>query len=1143
MDNISEPPLKRQCLEQTASDADGSLLSSPKESRDEGVASTKSENQSDLSASPSDIPAVKSGMIFGSTQPAKEVVSDFIKIQESEMKTCSVSEQSSKDLATKTSVLPVNQSTCTDRVPLEVVDSKPVDAQKQPSALSTIIENKPGIEDQSVAQNASVAASSSESTQVKNNPLTTSIKSTQEKASEAPSEIKIENVSIESKNVTKPIASECEKSGTPNLSVHTSDTNSSPSNKTSTNQVTSEDKPCTSSSAIPPNIGEHRIVSSTAVKPNSYLPKSNSLSSSVVTSDPKIFSAAVPKKDEEPSPIQSISCTESKELTKSSVSGDKMFSNTIPIEAVVTAAKNNSSESYMKSSVVGTSVLPSKSPCSLSVSEMETSENLSVKSQLSSEAVTTSTSGSCIVASDSTDNSTQQTTSSTVPINKVSKVTESQSSTLTSKPAGITSSSGMIATLESKKSVPDLLPKKPEDSSADGDILQSIVSEFGIVESDSSQGVTAMETDSLTPKEVSLDAPNKLSSAELSNLSSNLEISKQGSPEVDASIEKVVMEVDEPIGTADSNNSNDLPVDTEKSQDKLLAADNSIFMDEESCDAVLRKPEPVSDIREETLAGDPRLEAPEMNESVAPAVAMDPNEDSSIDASKTPGATNDASEMSMDKTINDEEDDQEDDGETPKKVPKKRRKPRRSVFYKPRPDKKKKEKEKAEAAAAAGDETAVGSPVTNIDEDSQGSTGGKEKKEVRRFRSETVVPESTEAYTVDKVLEYMWPQDGGYGEHYFVQEHISQYIGISSFKRKYPDLRRRPIDMAERDYLKELGLVSEIACDMGLMAVRSEDVMDVLFADFPVKFDELTRNLNERRDNQLKERGKVQYQVADIDKSKLQEYGRQAAEEAALWNAALNREKREERRFSFDLQTFTLQHPTARGKKLPPRYTKVGHYPVSVLPGQYTDHCRTYSSDELLKLPLNSVCNGPLPGDTPQDEAGKPDKAEQEVTLKTEEPEEKVLLCKVCFLGKERSKTGKAEDLIVCAKCSSSSHASCVDLNPSMIPRINSYGWQCMECKNCMHCSSAEDEDKMIFCDLCDRGYHIYCVGLRRVPSGRWHCKECAKCNSCGAKTPSGNEHVKNAEWQHEVSSHHSHDEMTMFFRLFEIIPILYRTL
>lgn len=52
---------------------------------------------------------------------------------------------------------------------------------------------------------------------------------------------------------------------------------------------------------------------------------------------------------------------------------------------------------------------------------------------------------------------------------------------------------------------------------------------------------------------------------------------------------------------------------------------------------------------------------------------------------------------------------------------------------------------------------------------------------------------------------------------------------------------------------------------------------------------------------------------------------------------------------------------------------------------------------------------------------------------------------------------------------------------------------------------------------LFDR-YHIYCVGLRRVPNGRWHCKECAICSSCGSKSPAGNEHLKNAEWQHEVS-------------------------
>lgn len=35
------------------------------------------------------------------------------------------------------------------------------------------------------------------------------------------------------------------------------------------------------------------------------------------------------------------------------------------------------------------------------------------------------------------------------------------------------------------------------------------------------------------------------------------------------------------------------------------------------------------------------------------------------------------------------------------------------------------------------------------------------------------------------------------------------------------------------------------------------------------------------------------------------------------------------------------------------------------------------------------------------------------------------------------------------------------------------------------------DEDKMMFCDRCDRGYHTFCVGLRAIPTGRWECTSC----------------------------------------------------
>lgn len=64
------------------------------------------------------------------------------------------------------------------------------------------------------------------------------------------------------------------------------------------------------------------------------------------------------------------------------------------------------------------------------------------------------------------------------------------------------------------------------------------------------------------------------------------------------------------------------------------------------------------------------------------------------------------------------------------------------------------------------------------------------------------------------------------------------------------------------------------------------------------------------------------------------------------------------------------------------------------------------------------------------------------------------------------------------------------------MPYIQAYPWQCTDCKTCSQCRAPSDDDKMIFCDRCDRGYHIYCVGLRKVPNGRWHCQQCTSTTS-----------------------------------------------
>lgn len=45
----------------------------------------------------------------------------------------------------------------------------------------------------------------------------------------------------------------------------------------------------------------------------------------------------------------------------------------------------------------------------------------------------------------------------------------------------------------------------------------------------------------------------------------------------------------------------------------------------------------------------------------------------------------------------------------------------------------------------------------------------------------------------------------------------------------------------------------------------------------------------------------------------------------------------------------------------------------------------------------------------------------------------------------------------------------------------------------CQACGSDGDDAKMVLCDGCPRGYHIYCLSpkLRRVPKGDWHCPTC----------------------------------------------------
>ncbi|UMM22212.1 hypothetical protein L5515_003543 [Caenorhabditis briggsae] len=85
------------------------------------------------------------------------------------------------------------------------------------------------------------------------------------------------------------------------------------------------------------------------------------------------------------------------------------------------------------------------------------------------------------------------------------------------------------------------------------------------------------------------------------------------------------------------------------------------------------------------------------------------------------------------------------------------------------------------------------------------------------------------------------------------------------------------------------------------------------------------------------------------------------------------------------------------------------------------------------------------------------------------------------------------EDLVSCHDCGRSGHPSCMSFNQNVTMIIKRSGWQCLECKSCTICGTSENDDKLLFCDDCDRGYHLYCLNppLEKAPDDEYSCRLC----------------------------------------------------
>ena len=61
----------------------------------------------------------------------------------------------------------------------------------------------------------------------------------------------------------------------------------------------------------------------------------------------------------------------------------------------------------------------------------------------------------------------------------------------------------------------------------------------------------------------------------------------------------------------------------------------------------------------------------------------------------------------------------------------------------------------------------------------------------------------------------------------------------------FEELYRRPIEMNEREYLKDNKIVSETQCDLGLTALKLSDVMLIMSQEYTDKYQVIIKIMSE----------------------------------------------------------------------------------------------------------------------------------------------------------------------------------------------------------------------------------------------------------------------------------------------------------
>ena len=176
----------------------------------------------------------------------------------------------------------------------------------------------------------------------------------------------------------------------------------------------------------------------------------------------------------------------------------------------------------------------------------------------------------------------------------------------------------------------------------------------------------------------------------------------------------------------------------------------------------------------------------------------------------------------------------------------------------------------------------------------------------------------------------------------------------------------------------------------------------------------------------------------------------------------------------------TINGQPCRQKVLRPGercYAHRGMSPESSAPAQHTPSESQNQSQSSTKAPPSPV-----------------EQVKAEAAVESEEEEVHSFNCASCdevIFDENTTNITKLELLekrvFQCSTCTQLYHQKCLDhCTPIMEAKLRGYDWQCSDCSLCTLCKAAGEESQLLFCDACDRGYHMYCLEpeMKKLPKG-----------------------------------------------------------